>query len=324
MKKIIFLASLFMALNIKAAGPFIGYVQIATSTVKQSGGFNVQSGTTTNFNSTNANFSSVQIGGTVFSSSQTITTNTTWTGDHFVSSGSIVFINAGVTLTVNGTITAGAYQIFSGPGSVVFGNNFSGTVLPEWWGALCDGVNDDAIAIQAAINSISPIHGGIVQLSARQYTLKTQITITSTYCLTIQGTTIGMSPYDSGGGIVSGTQLIGTNGVNGFVTSRNAYLTIKDLQIMLLSPATTACTAIGISVSSFLVKVLKYLLKLATSFSAFLRVTAKCTQPHLRHSKFLIGLGGLSLYLIAFIPRLIKDMNLKRKLYEIIFSFIQI
>lgn len=60
-------------------------------------------------------------------------------------------INAGVTVTINGSFNAGLYQIFSGAGSVVFGSVKE--VYPQWWGAKGDGTTDNTTAITAAYNA---------------------------------------------------------------------------------------------------------------------------------------------------------------------------
>ncbi len=58
-------------------------------------------------------------------------------------------VSATKTVTINGPLTAGIYQIFKGAGSVVLGQNIP-HVIAHWWGAVGDGVTDDTIPIQAA------------------------------------------------------------------------------------------------------------------------------------------------------------------------------
>lgn len=62
-------------------------------------------------------------------------------------------IASGKTLTINGPIQAVPVQLFEGLGTVAFGQGAISTVLPQWWGALADGSNDDTAALQAAINA---------------------------------------------------------------------------------------------------------------------------------------------------------------------------
>lgn len=42
-------------------------------------------------------------------------------------------VKAGKTLTINGWIEAGAYQIFFGAGDVILGAHASAASFPEWW-----------------------------------------------------------------------------------------------------------------------------------------------------------------------------------------------
>jgi hypothetical protein len=67
------------------------------------------------------------------------------------------------TLTINGSLVAGLYQIFYGfsPENITFGAGSVDKVYPQWWGAKGDGITDDYLAIQSAINSVKSI-GGIV------------------------------------------------------------------------------------------------------------------------------------------------------------------
>ena len=60
-------------------------------------------------------------------------------------------INNGITVTFNGQIDAGLWQIFAYTGTGTLAGTIS-TTYPQWWGALGDGSNNDSTAIQEAIN----------------------------------------------------------------------------------------------------------------------------------------------------------------------------
>ncbi len=63
-------------------------------------------------------------------------------------------ISAGKTVTINGTVEAGLYQIFEGTGTVVFGSSSTIEVYPHWWGfspSASAAVNESAL--QAAITA---------------------------------------------------------------------------------------------------------------------------------------------------------------------------
>lgn len=71
-----------------------------------------------------------------------------------------ISITTGVTLTINGTLDAGLYQIFNctGTGQVTFGTNSIGTVNPIWWGAVADGTTDCTAAFSAASKAAVAAH----------------------------------------------------------------------------------------------------------------------------------------------------------------------
>jgi hypothetical protein len=85
--------------------------------------------------------------------------------------GAILNIATGVTLTINGGLEAGLYQVFSctGTGQVAFGAGAVQAVYPEWWGVTGSG---DETAINAAMNSL-PSAGGVVNLSKAYITANT-------------------------------------------------------------------------------------------------------------------------------------------------------
>lgn len=87
--------------------------------------------------------------------------------------GTIISTN-GFTLTIDGTFGAQSHQCFdtSGGGGVVFGDSSLKESLPEWFGAVGDGVTDSTVAIQAALNSCRA-----VRLSPGDYLVSGGITI---------------------------------------------------------------------------------------------------------------------------------------------------
>jgi hypothetical protein len=57
-------------------------------------------------------------------------------------------------LIVDSEITAGAYQIFSGTGSLTL--NAVSKAYPQWTGCVCDGTTDDTVALQRLNDALSP------------------------------------------------------------------------------------------------------------------------------------------------------------------------
>jgi hypothetical protein len=92
--------------------------------------------------------------------------------------GAILSPNSGVTITINGSVKTGLYQIFSGSGSVVG----IGTVYPEWWGAKPDNSTDCSNAFDSAYNCISQAYNQnrIIYLARGWYILTKTWNITPT------------------------------------------------------------------------------------------------------------------------------------------------
>lgn len=86
-------------------------------------------------------------------------------------------INNGITVTFNGQIDAGLWQIFAytGTGTLNFGAEATEKFYPQWWGAVADGTTDCSPAIINAIKSL-PSTGGMVYLVAGTYRCNSSIT----------------------------------------------------------------------------------------------------------------------------------------------------
>jgi hypothetical protein len=79
-------------------------------------------------------------------------------------------------LIINGQISAGVYQIFdyTGTGRITFGPTNT-EVLPEWWGAVGDGVVDDADAVRYATNATGKQGATWVTFTRITYLISTPI-----------------------------------------------------------------------------------------------------------------------------------------------------
>lgn len=97
-----------------------------------------------------------------------VDSNLTINAQLVIPKGAIINIAAGVTLTINSSILAGLYQIFTGGGNVVI--NGESTVYPEWWGAVNDSTTDSTDAFKKAIAAIEK---GEVVLQSGKYNIYT-------------------------------------------------------------------------------------------------------------------------------------------------------
>ncbi len=101
--------------------------------------------------------------------------------------GAVFSIGDAATLTINGIIEAGHYQIFScsGTGKVVFGTGSIQEAHPKWWYA---GGGDWSAAFQSAADSVAQVGrasgagvnrntGGVIRLVAGAYTLNSTVTV---------------------------------------------------------------------------------------------------------------------------------------------------
>jgi len=98
--------------------------------------------------------------------------------------GNIITLGA-YNLTINGSVKAGLFKIFNDSGAgVVAGPLLVDEVYPQWWGALGDGINDDSVPIQSAIEAAARTWGvggewtgAIVKIVGGRYVIGSTLTI---------------------------------------------------------------------------------------------------------------------------------------------------
>ena len=114
-----------------------------------------------------------------FSTSETITSNF----DIIVENGVVISIATGITVTCEGTFSAGPFDIFTltGTGKWSFSDGSVDCVYAEWWGAVADGSTDSQAAIEYAADSLA--NGGVIQLLTGDYNVNATITILEDYIL---------------------------------------------------------------------------------------------------------------------------------------------
>jgi hypothetical protein len=93
-----------------------------------------------------------------------------------VGNGAVITVENTYTLTINGLIDAGPYQIFdTSPGGTVSGSIKNDAISPMWFGAVGDASTDDTDAVQAALDLASSAkdaagtYRGVVDLGQRIY-----------------------------------------------------------------------------------------------------------------------------------------------------------
>jgi len=77
-------------------------------------------------------------------------------------SGAKLSIDSGISFTINGKLDAGLRQIFSGSGTVVIAKGAVESLIPQWWGAVGDGINDDTSAFTTCITCAGTTNISIV------------------------------------------------------------------------------------------------------------------------------------------------------------------
>jgi hypothetical protein len=93
--------------------------------------------------------------------------------------------NSAFALTINGTIDAGPYQIFSGSQAPILGA-VSGSVYAEWWGAIADGSTDSSGSLNRMITSIKTAGPKRVDMQTGTYRVDSW-SLTGAFGLTIRG-----------------------------------------------------------------------------------------------------------------------------------------
>ena len=87
--------------------------------------------------------------------------------------GTVFDIDANTTVTINGDIDAGLYQIFNVANAtnslVSFGTDAEKRLYPEWWGGAADGSTDNTDPINYALAAALAAGGGIVRLQEGTY-----------------------------------------------------------------------------------------------------------------------------------------------------------
>jgi hypothetical protein len=148
--------------------------------------------------------------------------------------GGTISIANGVTLTINGTLDAGLYQIFSctGTGKVVYGVGAVKEVYPQWWGATGDGTTDDFNPVQAAITAaLSPSYVSGAGTPIIPVTFIGQFSITS--CLNAANSR-GVQLQGGGTEIGRGSNIIGKTGAGHAIldVSGSVAATVKGLNFV--------------------------------------------------------------------------------------------
>jgi hypothetical protein len=154
-----------------------------------------------------------------------LTLSKTWT----FANGAKLKPASGVTVTISDSPDAGLYQIFDlSAGGAVVGAGL-GRVKPQWFGALGDGVTDDAAAVQAAANAVKAA-GGVLFFPAGTYLLGASIGLGGlTKDLVIAGAGLGLVKIKRKDGTVT-ADFQGVFGI-GNATGSSVRVTTRDLYI---------------------------------------------------------------------------------------------
>jgi hypothetical protein len=158
----------------------------------------------------------------------TITSNITLK----VPAGALISVASGKTLTINGPLEAGLYQIFDGEGTVTLSGNVK-EVYPEWFGTnTTPGTTDMTSAINAALASITT---GVVRLLPTIYAVSETLNVPTHVHL--NGSVLYVST--SGGTII---KWIGGNSDD--IIQMTSYADLSDMYIY-NSNSSTALTGVN-------------------------------------------------------------------------------
>jgi hypothetical protein len=88
-------------------------------------------------------------------------------------------INQGAySLTINGQFNCGLYEAFTGSGTVTFSATSVNQLIPQWWGAKGDGITDDTLAIQKALDCWVNISVGNLNIPQGRYKITSPLIAT--------------------------------------------------------------------------------------------------------------------------------------------------
>lgn len=126
--------------------------------------------------------------------------------------GCVITVTAGKTLTINGQLRAGLYQIFGATGSVILGKGCVEEAYPEWWGAVADGTTDNQAALTLYAAALMASTSGVItfNFSSGNYYVTTPVTIyldATFQGIRMQGTA-AISNYVQKGTVFSGAAAI--------------------------------------------------------------------------------------------------------------------
>jgi hypothetical protein len=149
-----------------------------------------------------------------------------------MTSGAMISVDSGYTLTLSGGLIAPISQIFTGVGTVTFGTAPISCAYPEWFGAVGNGTTNDSAAIQKAIDAfpITVATGGIVpscvSFQNKSYGVSSEVVMRSG--LTLKGSAESCG-FKIGVENSAGLRLLTSNANIVRIPEGCTFCTIKDL-----------------------------------------------------------------------------------------------